>query len=294
MNCPDCGAFVSEADLFCGECGRPIVPTASPSEPPSLEEEQGQPTGGVILAPRSPKPSSVTPESKKKSSALVPILIGSGIALFLLCLFAGGIVAWIASTEQGESVPTRGDLLYEEDFSDPASGWEISSEDNTWADYVDGEYGLGVFQENYMVWGNPDFGLEFTNFEIEVDARQVEGPLDNNFGPLIRYQWDDESFYWFQISSDGYYSVDMRLGGEWATLVGWAESDAINQGLGAVNHLKVVGYGNQFSFYVNDTFLVDVSDDMFTTGNIGLAAGAFDEPGVVVHFDSLRVYALDE
>ena len=124
MNCPDCGAFIADEDLFCGECGRPLVETASPSEPPSLDEEQAQPTGSVILAPRSPRPSPATPPATKKAFPLAAVLIGASVAILLICLVLGGFVAWVDLTEPGEPVPERGDLVYEDNFSNPASGWD--------------------------------------------------------------------------------------------------------------------------------------------------------------------------
>jgi hypothetical protein len=72
--------------------------------------------------------------------------------------------------------------------------------------------------------------------------------------------------------------------------VPWEQSEAIRQGEGATNHLAVEAIGNQFSFYVNDAYLVDLVADPFLIGNIGLATGAFDEPGVVIHFDNVEVY----
>jgi hypothetical protein len=233
------------------------------------------------------------PQVRKKAFPLAAVLVGAGVLVSLICLALGGFVAWIGSTEPREPVPKRGEVIYKDDFGDPASGWDSFSEDDTWADYTGSEYAIGVFRGNWMAWANPSPELDLTDIELQVDARQEEGPLDNNFGPLLRLQGDEDSFYWFQISGDGYYSVDMLLGSEWTTLVQWTESDAINQGLGAVNHLKVIAYGNRFSFYVNDTFLVEVTDYTFISGNIGLAAGAYDGPDVIIHFDNLKVYALE-
>lgn len=292
MQCRDCGAHVTEEDLFCGECGRPLASPATPVEPLSPEEAKDLPTIG--LEPPARPPSAAPPaRPAKKSSALLPVLILAGIGLVLLCLFVGGLFAWLGARE--ESTKGRlGELLYEETFDDPASGWDTYSEDDTWAGYVDGEYRLEVYRDNYVTWGNPEPGLDLDGFVIEVDARQVEGPLDNNFGLLVRYQADDENYYWFEISSDGYYSVDLMQAGEWITLVGWQTSEAINQGGGATNHLQVISDGSQFSFYANGTHLTDVTDNALDVGNVGLAAGSFDEPGVVVHFDNVKVYALQE
>ncbi|MGD8624710.1 MAG: hypothetical protein PVJ34_09245, partial [Anaerolineae bacterium] len=184
--------------------------------------------------------------------------------------------------------------ILEEDFEDPESGWDIYNEGDNLALYLGGEYRLGLFVENYVTWGNPEPALDLADFEIEVDARQVEGPLENNLGFLLRYQPDGEAFYWFQISSDGYYSVSRMEGDGWLELVTWEASDAIQQGLDATNHIKVVCVGDSYAFYANGEHLTTFADGALTGGSIGLAAGTFDEAGVVVHFDNLVVRALEE
>ena len=293
MQCPDCGAFAGKEDVFCGECGSPLSPEASPEEPASPPE-----TPAPSARPPSPPP--VAPAPVKRSSLPRLLLLG-GLAVIVLCLCAGGALLLWATTGEPAAEPTSvepvpGDLLYEEDFQDPASGWTTSSDEDTSAGYTDGQYRIAIYRQDYMAWGNPEPGLELASFAfaIEVDVRQVDGPLDNNFGLVFRLQEEVEDFYWFQISGDGYYSVDLNKEDEWSTLVPWAESDAVNQGLGATNHLRVTCSGDQCSFYVNGTHLVDMADDALSSGSIGLAAGAFDEPGVTVHFDNLKVYALEQ
>jgi hypothetical protein len=298
---------------------------ATPPDPLTPEQAKDLPTLDLdaVISPAvaSPVPAKpVAPAKAKKRRPPVVLLVVGGVVLPLLCLCIAGIAAWLAASEsttptpvviiQGETpvnppnlptaetplarpiVPTN--LLYEETFDDPASGWDIYLEENTEADYVDGEYRLAAYRDNFVTWGNPEPGHDLFDFEIRVDARQVEGPLDNNFGILLRYQPDDENYYWFQISGDGYYSVDLYIAGEWATLVGWEPSDAINQGIGATNHLMVTCSGPQCEFFVNDWWLTSTTDDNFPSGNIGLAVGTFDEPGVVVHFDNLQVYTLPQ
>jgi hypothetical protein len=293
MQCPGCGAYANEDDLFCGECGRPLIKEAPIEEPLSPEEAKDLPTVG--LERPATRPSPVT----KKRASLVPALVLVAVGLLILGLVGGGLLFWVGSREITRATPTEsgprpGTLLYKESFGDATSGWDEFDEDDTWAGYVDGEYRVGVYRANYMAWGNPEPDQEFTGYQVEVDARQVEGPVDNNFGLLLRYQSDGDDFYWFQISADGYYSFDLRQDSEWTSLVDWVESDAIRQGLDATNRLKVICEGNQFRFYVNDVFLGEVADSSVSLGSIGLAAGAFDEPGVVIHFDDLSVYALEE
>jgi len=304
MQCPDCGAFMTAEDLFCGECGRPLSSQVPPAEPLSPLEAKDLPTTELKTPPRAPSPLAAPPAPRPqpgKKPPLLPILLIAGGALLVVCLCGAGALVWLGSSSKPPeatqppeaTLPPRA-LLYQDDFGDPSSGWDVYNKDDTLAEYANGEYRVGVYQANYVAWGNPTPGQELADFQVEVDARQAEGPLDNNLGLLVRYQADGENYYWFEISSDGYYSVDLRQAEEWTTLVDWAASDAINQGIGATNHLKVVCAGNRFSFYANDTLLTEVSDDAFRSGNIGLAVGTFDEPGVVVFFDNLQVYPLQD
>jgi hypothetical protein len=289
MQCPDCGAYITEEDLFCGECGRPLPGKAPAAEPVTASQAAAPAASTPSLPP-------TAPALPGKKAAHVPILLAGGLAVAALCTCVVLALVWLGIKGRGTATPVvagpgAGGLVYADDFEDPGSGWDVFAEDDTEAGYSDGEYRVSVNQDNYVAWGTPG-DKEFDNFEVEVDARQVEGPLDNNLGLLVRYQPDDDNFYWFEISSDGYYSVDMMQAGEWVGLVDWVESDAINQGTGVTNHLKVVCDGDRFVFYVNGIYLTEVTDATFASGNVGLAAGTFDEPGVVVVFDNLRLYSL--
>lgn len=297
MQCPDCGAFITKEDLFCGECGRPLA-EANPVQAPSFAPPaQGAPTIAAGPPVARPQPAPAAP-SRPRSN--LPIVAGAILAAGLaLCMAGVAVFVLVSGGGNGQETPSPppaqpGQVVLADDFSDSDNGWDVYSTDDTWAGYVDGEYRLGVYGVDLVTWGNPLIDLDLANFEIEVDARQVEGPLDNNLGVLVRYQPGDENFYWFQISSDGYYSVDLLLGDEWLSLVEWEESTAINQGLGVTNRIKVVCFDDQFSFYVNGTYLAGVSDATFRSGSVGLAAGTFDEAGVIVHFDDVTVRLLED
>ena len=50
--------------------------------------------------------------------------------------------------------------------------------------------------------------------------------------------------------------------------------------------------GNQLSLDVNGAPLIAVTDPTFVTGDVGVAAGTFDESGVgVIEFDNFQVTA---
>jgi hypothetical protein len=291
MQCPECGAYYSEEDLFCGECGHPLSTEKPPGESRGIPRAENKATG-------MPAPASVSPQPAKSRTR--PVLI-VGVAIFLLvllCTIGAGILFSIfeeSASSASDSIPAVGDrLLYQDDFRDPASGWDAWYDGGTSGKYVDGGYRLAVYLDNYMAWSHPADTKELRDFAIEVDARQVEGSLDSTFGPIVRVQTEEEQYYWFQISGDGYYSVERKEEGQWALLQEWQASSAIHQGLDATNRIRVICYGDRFSFYVNGAHLTDVTDDSLRAGIIGLAAGAYTEPPVVVHFDNLSVYELED
>jgi hypothetical protein len=303
MQCPDCGAHFVKEDEFCGECGRKLSwETAGDSvetkawapDPDRLED-----LAADLFEPPPPEPTKVETKPKKSNPRTIAIVVG--LALLVLCLCVSGALVWLITSEESAVEPTRvmpepGMLLYQQLFDGPDDGWSTFDGDGTAVGYVDGGYRMTINRIEYMVWGNPEPLLDLADLMIEVDVRQVEGPLDNNFGVLVRYLEDDEqeSYYWFQISGDGFYSVDLRWEDEWIPLVEWEASTAIYTGLGVTNRIRVVCAGDQFSFYANNDHLVDVSDGTIGRGSIGLAAGTFEESGVVAQFDNLWVYELGE
>lgn len=141
---------------------------------------------------------------------------------------------------------------------------------------------------NFMFWSIS--GGNYSDAQVEVDAVLVEGPVDDAFGVICRYQ-DEDNFYGFMISHDGYYGIFKYLDGVMVMAsedgkLGYSED--IRQG-GDVNHIQAVCQGNKLSLNVNDSILAVVEDDSFSEGKVGLLAGSYVEPGVTVLFDNFKV-----
>ena len=177
-------------------------------------------------------------------------------------------------------------LPWSDDFSDPAGGWQAESDASAEVGCYEGVMRLLVKVPNRLAWASA--GREFSDFRLAVEATQVAGPDDNEYGVLVRMR-DADHFYRFSISGDGYYLVSKYDGGAWEVLNGdWTSSAAIH--LGAVtNLLEVVCRGATMTFLVNGVTLTQVEDGSYSRGDIGLYAGSFFEPGVEIHFDNLTV-----
>jgi hypothetical protein len=185
-----------------------------------------------------------------------------------------------ASTQLPENI------LFQDDFSDPSSGWDRINQSDGITDYADGVYRIFVNTVNTDIWSNP--GLDFGDVRVEVDATKVGGNDNNDFGVICRYQ-DSDNYYFFIASSDGYYGIGRFVGGK-QELIGvesMPPSEVIKKG-DATNHLRADCIGSKLSLFVNDQFLTQVEDTAFTSGDVGLLAGSLDSPGVDIHFDNFK------
>lgn len=211
----------------------------------------------------------------------------AGRALVVLCALGTGLAACSAPIP-----PSSGGLILQDDFSDPHSGWDRRAGGDVSTDYADGRYLIAVQPPNLDAWGLA--GLDLNDMHIEAEAVQAAGPADNAFGLLCRYSrsGDRSNFYFFEISSDGYYAVgkvvrDRRTflnpAGDFEPLA------AIRTQPGAVNRLAADCQGDGLTFSVNGQPAGRFRDSELTHGDVGLVAGTFNQGGVHIAFDNVSV-----
>jgi hypothetical protein len=206
------------------------------------------------------------------------------ISFFILPMLACQAVSPDSGAEQPEE---SGSVLFQDDFSDPNSQWDRVNVADGITDYEDGAYRIFVNTANTDVWANPN--LSFSDVSIEVDATKVGGDDNNDFGVICRYQ-DSANFYFFVISSDGYYGISKVVDGsqELIGMEAMPPSDVINTG-NVSNHLRADCAGSTLRFFVNGELLGEFDDTQFTSGDVGLIAGSFDVAGVDILFDNFVV-----
>ena len=187
--------------------------------------------------------------------------------------------------------PPPPQLLYEDDFSNPHTGWISESTEEVESDYEDSEYHILVKERDwwYFVW-NQRAG-QFTDFTLEIDARLISGPTVSSCGLVFRIAEDGNTCYRFLVSADGYYAVGILLNDTWIDLQPWTKSAVINQ-VNSTNHLKVVCQGSQIEVYVNGQHLTSITDNSFAEGYVGVIVDT-TEPTSHVAFDNIRVYRLN-
>ena len=200
------------------------------------------------------------------------------IALFLLATLA------CSATQLGQNFVPTGGVLYQDDFSNPQSGWgELSSEAGV-AAYSKDAYHIYLKSLNVNFWAHP--GQDFAAVSIEADVVKNGGSSENRMGLICRMQ-DDANFYYFVISDDGYYGIGKVKAGKWSLLetAEMRPNSAILTG-GQKNHLRADCVDDLFALYVNKKLVGTAEDKDFTSGDVGLLAGSFNTPGVDVYFDN--------
>lgn len=185
-----------------------------------------------------------------------------------------------------------GNVLYQDDFSNENSGWPISADSDKAASYTGGQYLIQAFAANQDVWAHPHDPSEtsFTDVSIEVDAAKHSGTDNNDFGVICRFV-DDDNFYFLIVASDGFQVIGKYQNGEIIYLSAdeMQQTDAVKGG-SASNHLRADCIGSTLTLYVNGQQVASVTDTSFTSGDIGLTVGTFDEPNASVTFDNFVVF----
>lgn len=206
---------------------------------------------------------------------------------FICCVFLVICLTACKSPLITDLAAGPGGTLFHDDFSDPTSGWARISGQGGAMDYDNGMYRMVVTAQNYNLWSFS--GHAYQDVRVEADATRMAGPAENLLGLICRSR-DADNFYLFIISSDGYYALGKIKNGT-ISLLGqemMAHSTAIIQGDGP-NHLRFDCVGQTLTGYVNGQAVAITNDADFPSGDAGLIAGTFDQPGVDVAFDNFVV-----
>lgn len=209
--------------------------------------------------------------------------MGKWVDVFIVMLL--GLL--VACGGEGENAT---DVLFQDGFVTGETGsWLIEGDELARTAVLNEQLIIAIDAPNLMQFTTLS-QPSFADFVLQVDASQTAGDLESSYGLLFRMQ-SPTQFYRFDITSNGLYLVERRhADGSWARLMPeWTESAAINQGLNAPNTLKVVAVGPSLAFYVNDTLLLETTDNTYGAGTIALDAGTFGKPGTQVVFDNVVI-----
>ena len=143
-----------------------------------------------------------------------------------------------------------GEVLYEDDFTKLDPSWGALGENLS---VKDGKLTLKPSLNTTRSVLNQ--ANVFDDAEITVEVTLSVGDTSVP-GGLIFWAKDYDSFYCLCINASGYFKISRYVIDRWLDPVNWTANEAINQGVGQINKLRVTTKGRQATAYINDKQVV--------------------------------------
>lgn len=191
-----------------------------------------------------------------------------------------------------ESVLGSWNVVHLDPFDTNEYNWLVETSEDEYAsttyEIVDGKYRWSsTAYKAFIGWVRAD-RTHLSDFYFSVEVQQMTGPDTADYGIVFRED-DDSNFYYFGINDQSQYVLYVFFE-EWETLVNFTESDLIKPG--EVNRLAVIGEGSHFTFFINDQYLMEITDDKIPEGSVALAAELANENDqAVFEFDNFELRA---
>ncbi len=179
-----------------------------------------------------------------------------------------------------------GDILYEDNFTNLDPSWGTPGDILS---VKDGKLMLKpALNTTQSVLNQSNV---FDDADIAVDVILSTGdPIVP--GGLIFWAKDYSNFYCLSIDASGSFKISHFVTDRWLSPVGWTKSDAIVQGIGQVNKLRVVTKGRQATAYINDKEVVTINGQPPQGGGcVGITGGSAQDSQNTWEFANLRVIA---
>ncbi len=279
------------------------VQQPQPQQRPPQQQPQPQPAAAQSQPPGPPAQYAVgasappAPQARKGLPVVAIAAIAVAVVVCLAAVVAGAIFVpgmlrgtdatqapTAAATQVNVELPEG--VLFQDSFTDPASGWPTVNTDTLKAGYHPPDaYHLEISGEPNVTWAFRQ--QDFTDFsaQTEVYIENAEGVF--RYGLGFR-QASDGQFYALMINPhDLSWQALRREGATWHTLAEGSD-DSIQTEPKAVNTLRVDVQGNQFTYSINGHGVGAATEGTLAAGDIGFVLETF-EGRAHIHWDSLTV-----
>ncbi len=279
---------------------QPIDPPYSPLVPPIARAHRSNPPlqrsnpGGPRLQPgrRIGSPLQVARQDRKSNSGtwLITLILGLlavsvGAYLFLSRLTSTPStlvpLAPVSTTNATDPYTHTFTLALDDPLHDNSKGlgWEVSP-DGT-CRFIGNTYHVSQSQPGMFTYCRAG-ATNLKDFACQVQEYIMQG---DQAGIVFRLDSETLSYYYFDISTRGYYRLLLYQHNQRSRLLLQGFSPAIRRGLHQSNLLAVVTNGSRIELYVNKQKIVSTTDSTLSQGEIGLVAYDFSAPTDVVYSD---------
>jgi hypothetical protein len=183
-----------------------------------------------------------------------------------------------------EMRPGLGDILLEDDFSDP-SLWNTAASDKASAIVSNNRLTLAVQSGVSMLSLRQDFFPD--NYYAEITARPSLCRGDDNYGVLVRAS--AASFYRFVLTCNGTIRAERVLNGTRIILQQPLPSADVPPGAPGEVRIGIWAFDRDIRIFLNGRYQFSISEPTLPGGTIGVFVRSAGNTAVVVSFSDLVV-----
>ncbi len=211
------------------------------------------------------------------------------LTILFVALTTSGCSAFNKGKISQDFLPGKesGQILFEDDFSDHSTGWEVVNNAYELKSYSTGGYMISINQPGSRAISTTN--LSYTNTQTSVETQKITGARDTQFGVVCRYQ-DKFNFYSFVISADGYAGI-VRIVDGVKELIGsdqFLRVEILNLDDG-LNRMTAFCSDDNLILEVNGETILEVKDDTFESGDTGLFVETFEVASAAVVFNDFLI-----
>jgi len=210
------------------------------------------------------------------------------------------VASAVPSPVSAETPPTAApvsdsNILYQDDFTNPATGWPEDKFDNYFIGYHEPEYyhieitspnsKTTVFEPQKKSFGD-------ITIELQVLTNSTKTAATGDFRYGLAFRRSGDQYYAFTISPRTKKWFVLKNSPSELTVLAEGTDDNLHE-LDTDDTLRVDAQASQFVFHLNDEVVAQVSDAAYASGEIGFYVETFDATNAHIHFDHLVIRTLE-
>ncbi len=184
------------------------------------------------------------------------------------------------------------DVLYQDNFTDPSTGWTEDKFDNYFIGYHEPEYyHIEITSPNYKttVFEPKKESFDAATIELQVLTVSKKTAVTGDFRYGLAFRRSGDQYYAFTISPrTKKWSVLKNSPSQLSVLAEGTEQSIHD--LDTDDSLRVDEQGSTFFFHINDKLVGQVTDADYPKGEIGFYVETFDATNAHIHFDTLTIH----
>jgi serine/threonine protein kinase len=142
--------------------------------------------------------------------------------------------------------------IYYNDFSnDKDSLWHPGKDENSEFNFMDGKYVMTGLTDSLSYSASIKFNLDIKkDFTVVANSAHWGDSTGDPFGINFCGDEDNDAYFIFYITSNGFFSIGASIKGEWNVLVDWTETSHIRKDA-ELNVLSIEKQADSLRFFIN-------------------------------------------